>query len=423
MNHRIRHGMELDSAPPPQYFVEYVCDEVLSTPGSTIEMNLLGSDIFITDRAEHIKAVQADQLTDSFKGQTPHNVFSSILGDSVFTTEGPLWKTSREKSEPNVSRVRPDDIPTAEVHIQKLLRLIKNSPERLDAKVQMWGYSGGALASEWAAELQANYAPEIPFVSMAIGGVTPDVNNVFTTINKGLFAGIAAAGFIGLGNANPDFGKYVQDSLKPETADAFNQAGEMCFYGDVKTYADPISKNTIRTGATMGLHGTPFMPIFVYKAAKDEISPIADTDALVDQFCKAGVSITYVRDSFGEHFTQAATSTGDVLNYLTDRFNGVPISGCDIRNEFLDLLDAGSPGKLGISLVMVLLNALGVPLGPNHSGSVMSGMARNGASILALNQIHATQLIPFNTPVSKVRVNLANTDTLIPSSLAIQALQ
>ena len=70
---------------------------------------------------------------------------------------------------------------------------------------------------------------------MAIGGVTPDVNNVFTTINKELFAGIAAAGFIGLGNAYPDFGKYVQDSLKPETANAFNQAGEMCFYGDVKT--------------------------------------------------------------------------------------------------------------------------------------------------------------------------------------------
>ncbi|KAI4672754.1 uncharacterized protein J4E78_001256 [Alternaria triticimaculans] len=250
------------------------------------------------------------------------------------------------------------------------------------AKVQMWGYSGGALASEWAAELQANYAPEIPFVGMAIGGVTPNVENVFNTINKGLFAGLSAAGFLGLGNAYPEFGKYVQDSLKPEKADAFNQAGRQCFYADVKTYAgqdiftyfkqgqaifdDPIAENTIRTGATMGLHGTPSMPIFVYKAVKDEISPIADTDALVDQFCKAGVSITYVRDSFGEHFTQAATSTGDVLNYLTDRFNGVPVSGCSIRNEFLDLLDAGSPGKLGISLVMVLLNALGVPLGPNH---------------------------------------------------------
>jgi hypothetical protein len=44
-----------------------------------------------------------------------------------------------------------------------------------DAKVNMWGYSGGALASEWAMELQASYAPELKFVGAAIGGVTPNV--------------------------------------------------------------------------------------------------------------------------------------------------------------------------------------------------------------------------------------------------------
>ncbi|KAK7987080.1 cytochrome P450 [Apiospora saccharicola] len=113
-------------------FVEYICDEVLNTAGRTIEMNLLGGDIFITDRAENIKAIQADQFADFAKGQTPHDVFSSILGDSVFTTDGPLWKTSREQLEPHVSRVRPDDIPVAEAHMQKLLGLIKNSPERVD---------------------------------------------------------------------------------------------------------------------------------------------------------------------------------------------------------------------------------------------------------------------------------------------------
>ncbi|KAJ4420805.1 hypothetical protein N0V82_004100 [Gnomoniopsis sp. IMI 355080] len=108
-------------------FVEYVCDELLNTRGRTVEMKLLGKNIFITDRAENIKAIQADQFVDFAKGQTPHDVFSSILGDSVFTTDGDLWKTSREQLEPHVSRVRSDDIPTAEVHMQKLLTLIKSS--------------------------------------------------------------------------------------------------------------------------------------------------------------------------------------------------------------------------------------------------------------------------------------------------------
>jgi hypothetical protein len=118
----------------------------------------------------------------------------------------------------------------------------------------------------------------------------------------------------------------------------------------------------------MGRHGTPQFPAFVYKSVQDEISPIADADALVQQFCNAGVSITYVRTEFGEHFTQAATSTGDILNYLTDRFNGVPVSGCQTRTVFLD--DISNPAfaaKFGVALTTVLLNALvGVPVGPGN---------------------------------------------------------
>lgn len=71
-------------------FVEYICNDVLCTPGRTVEMNLLGNDIFITDRAENIKAIQADQFVDFAKGQTPHDVFSSILGDSIFTSKSQL---------------------------------------------------------------------------------------------------------------------------------------------------------------------------------------------------------------------------------------------------------------------------------------------------------------------------------------------
>jgi pimeloyl-ACP methyl ester carboxylesterase len=95
-------------------------------------------------------------------------------------------------------------------------------------------------------------------------------------------------------------------------------------------------------------------------------SPIADTDALVDHFCNDGVSVTYVRDAAGGHFTQAATSFPDVINFLRDRFEGVPISGCSRRNEFLDLLNAGALPKFEIIVVSELLKALGTPVGPTH---------------------------------------------------------
>lgn len=35
----------------------------------------------------------------------------------------------------------------------------------VDARYALWGYSGGALASEWAAELAVQYAPEVSFPS------------------------------------------------------------------------------------------------------------------------------------------------------------------------------------------------------------------------------------------------------------------
>lgn len=42
-------------------------------------------------------------------------------------------------------------------HARKTLGLAK------DARYAMWGYSGGALASEWAAELQVQVSPPPPF--------------------------------------------------------------------------------------------------------------------------------------------------------------------------------------------------------------------------------------------------------------------
>lgn len=46
----------------------------------------------------------------------------------------------------------------------------------------MWGYSGGALASEWAAELQVQYASELNFAGAALGGLTPNVTSVLSAV-------------------------------------------------------------------------------------------------------------------------------------------------------------------------------------------------------------------------------------------------
>lgn len=60
-----------------------------------------------------------------------------------------------------------------------------------DTLYATWGYSGGALATEWAAELQADYASELSFAGSAMGGLTPNVTSVLQSINLKASAGLA----------------------------------------------------------------------------------------------------------------------------------------------------------------------------------------------------------------------------------------
>jgi Secretory lipase len=55
-------------------------------------------------------------------------------------------------------------------------------------KYALWGYSGGALASEYATELQQDYAPELDFVGAAMGGLTPNATSVRDTVEGTVIA-------------------------------------------------------------------------------------------------------------------------------------------------------------------------------------------------------------------------------------------
>lgn len=60
-----------------------------------------------------------------------------------------------------------------------------------DSLYATWGYSGGALATEWAAELQLDYASDLDFAGSAMGGLTPNVTSVLQAINQKISAGLA----------------------------------------------------------------------------------------------------------------------------------------------------------------------------------------------------------------------------------------
>lgn len=216
----------------------------------------------------------------------------------------------------------------------------------------LWGYSGGALAGEWASELQSGYAPELNFAGGALGGLTPNVSSVLLTINGGIYAGLAPSGILGLSSQFPELESFVQSQLHESgayNASQFNAARNYTLVQAIGAYAGqnlslyftdginalqaPISQQVIASDGIMGTHGVPQFPLFVYKAIGDDISVIADSDALINTYCKQGATIDYQRNTIGNHATELNNGRARALAFLDSVFGDTySASGCQISN-------------------------------------------------------------------------------------------
>lgn len=148
-----------------------------------------------------------------------------------------------------------------------------------DAKYAMSGYSGGALASEWAAELQVQYAPELKFAGVALGGLTPNATSVLETINGGRAAELVVNGILGLASQFPEIEAFLLSQLKKDgefNASTFlgtriggaeydniffKQDITKYFINGLATFSDPIFQRVQNTDGIMGFHGVRILPL------------------------------------------------------------------------------------------------------------------------------------------------------------------
>jgi len=177
----------------------------------------------------------------------------------------------------------------------------------------MWGYSGGALATEWAAELQGSYAPGLTDLAVCalVGGLTPNLTNVFYTITEKntSSAFIIPDAIEGLSTQFPELKQPVVSVL------GRSSWGDVLAYvrglvaaqdlGGLKSFIDRLLsvddvKRVLSNDAVMGMHGVPLMDMYVYEASYDQVSPVQDTRKLVDRYCGLRGKVHY------EEFTNPA---------------------------------------------------------------------------------------------------------------------
>lgn len=245
--------------------------------------------------------------------------------------------------------------------------------------ITMWGYSGGSLASMWAAELQPSYAPELKIAGAAVGGTVPNITSVVTSINGKSHAGLIPTGVVGLMNQYAELRPVVEDHLLPQYKEKFFSVRNQCLNADSKefenqdivgmfddrnlVYTNPTAVRIITENA-LGRGDTPKIPMFVYKSVADEISPVAETDALVEKYCANGATIQYQRDEKSDHGSLAILAAPKALQWLKQTMNGAQRSGCSKKTVFSSILDLAALEVLPKFLIDALLDLLGKPVGP-----------------------------------------------------------
>jgi hypothetical protein len=246
------------------------------------------------------------------------------------------------------------------------------------ANIGLWGYSGGALASGWASELQAGYAPELNIKGVAEGGLPVNPEHVLANVNGGPFAGLAMGGIAGLREAYPQLDQFLDANLTPAGVAAFAKAATQCNAANVSSFAytnvfqyfttaDPLDQpvpQQVLADDTLGQH-TPTAPLFVYQSTNDELVSPADVDAVVGTYCAGGGTVTYQRDLLSEHVALAVTGAPDALNWLSARLSGTPAAGgCHTSTVVSSLLSPSALLTFGSVIYSDLLALLGTPIGP-----------------------------------------------------------
>jgi triacylglycerol lipase len=83
----------------------------------------------------------------------------------------------------------------------------------------------------------------------------------------------------------------------------------------------------------------PTPPVLIVQAVHDQLISVGDIDELAHTYSAGGASVTYHRDLFSEHLLLHPLSSPMTLRWLTDRFNGKPLTDHLVRSKWPTLLN------------------------------------------------------------------------------------
>ena len=226
------------------------------------------------------------------------------------------------------------------------IRATESFLEAPEAQVGLSGYSGGALAGDWAAELAPSYAPKLDIVGVAIGGVPVNDFHLFEYADgTSEYAAAIPAMLLGLSRAyHVDVGKYLSSYgakvVHAESTgcmpDLFGRWPGLTVAKVLKPqYRDwqhvPALARMLRE-QTMGTYpGHPRAPMFMgvgnSDGKGDGVMRASDVQELAAEYCKQGVPVQFEEYQGASHQSAGAFFEPKTGPFLQERFAGVPFTG------------------------------------------------------------------------------------------------
>ncbi|OAA47207.1 Lipase, secreted [Beauveria brongniartii RCEF 3172] len=240
---------------------------------------------------------------------------------------------------------------------------------RDDPMVVGVGYSGGGLATGWAAAMQPAYAPELPVKGWVAGGIPANLTNIFEFIDGTVVSGfepIAIAGMLKPSAHGAELQPLFDRIATSEGRKAIELANTACAVPNLVAFpfqsvldikfqslgpdllrepslAPIITRNTLGINRTE----TPTAPVMMYHAQPDEIVPYGPAAVLREAWCGYGATVKFTNYAAGGHGTTLVLALADAVKFAGDAFAGRIASGCTSRTLLDDKL---SPLALGLNL-------------------------------------------------------------------------
>ncbi|OQO08296.1 hypothetical protein B0A48_06166 [Cryoendolithus antarcticus] len=256
----------------------------------------------------------------------------------------------------------------AVINFKSTLGLSTSSP-----KIVGYGYSGGAIATGWAAGLQPTYAKELNINGWAMGGTPANLTGTALFIDGTLFAGFLPQALTGLDapssyakQLDPVYARYLTAYGKGVVA----AAKQICGAQNILTFSqmsirapyfqtygrdvqnEPAIQSVLRQ-QTMGVNRneTPTAP--------DEIIPYSNATNLFNSWCSYGASVHFTTVAAGGHATTEILGFPGAMAFVQSAFAGTTTPGCS--QDTIDN-DALSPTALGANLEPELVGLINVLL-------------------------------------------------------------